>query len=210
MTAIDLENLPAEVEVLQELVRTLAETLHLKDTEIAALRHRLALFCRHQFGSRSERMDPAQLALAFLGMEGEPGAGPPEPAVAPPAEEPKKKGHGRRRLPAELPRERVEHTLPLEAQVCAKCGGALHPIGEEVTEQLDYHPASLFIRQHARAKYACTQCQESVVLAPMPQQPIEKGLPGPGLLAHVIVNKFDDRATGWASPPTSSRRSSRR
>jgi transposase len=190
VTTIDLENLPAEVDVLQDLVRSLAEALHLKDTEIAALRHRLALFCRHQFGSRSERMDPAQLELAFLAMGEE--AAPPEPPAAPTVEEPKKKGHGRRRLPPELPRVREEHTLPPEAQVCAKCGGALHPIGEEVSEQLDYHPASLFIRQHARAKYACTQCQESVVLAPMPQQPIEKGLPGPGLMAHVIVNKFDD------------------
>jgi len=67
---IDLDNLPAEVDVLQDLVRTLAEALHLKDEEIAALKHRLALFCRQQFGSRSERVDPAQLALAFLGMEG--------------------------------------------------------------------------------------------------------------------------------------------
>ena len=192
MNTIDLDNLPAEVDLLQDLVRTLAEALHLKDTEIAALRHRLALFCRHQFGSRSERVDPAQLALAFLGMEGEPEAGPPEPPPAPPAEEPKKKGHGRRRLPAALPRERVEHTLPPEAQVCTKCGGGMKWIGEEVSEQLDYRPACLFIRQHARAKYACTDCQESVVLAPMPQQPIEKGLPGPGLIAHVIVSKFED------------------
>jgi len=110
-------------------VRTLAEALHLKDTEIAQLKHRLALFCRHQFGSRSERADPAQLALASLGMQGEPEAGPAEPPPAVPAEEPKRKGHGRRRLPPELPRERVEHTLPPEARVCAKCGGALHRIG---------------------------------------------------------------------------------
>jgi len=187
---INLDNLPSEVDVLQDLVRTLAEALDLKDTEIAALRHRLALFCRDRFGSRSERMDPAQLKLAFLAMEEE--AAPPEPPPAPEPEEPKKKGHGRRRLPRELPRVREEHTLPPEAQVCAKCGGALHHIGEEVSEQVDYRPASLFIREHARQKYACTQCQESVVLAPMPQQPIEKGLPGAGLIAHVIVNRFDD------------------
>ena len=192
MKTIDLDNLPAEVDVLQDLVRTLAEALHLKDTEIAALRHRLALFCRHQFGSRAERADLGQLALAFLGMEGGAEAAPPEPPPAPAAPEPKKKGHGRRRLPAELPRERVEHTLPPEAQVCPKCRGGLKWIGEEVSEQLDYRPACLFIRQHARAKYACTDCQESVVLAPMPQQPIEKGLPGPGLLAHVLVSKFAD------------------
>jgi len=167
-----MDNLPAEVDVLQDLVRTLAEALHLKDTEIAALKHRLALFRQHEFGSRAERVDPAQLALAFLGMEGEREPGPSEPPPAPAAPEPKKKGHGRRRLPAELPRERAEHTLPPEAQVCAKCGRCLKWIGEEVSEQLDYRPACLFIRQHARAKYACPGCQESVVLAPMPQQPM--------------------------------------
>ena len=106
MTAVDLHNLPADVELLQELVRILAEALHLEDAEIAQLEHRLAVFCRHQFASRSERVDPAQLVLAFLGMQGESEAGPPEPPPAPPAAEPKKKGHGRRRLPPELPRER--------------------------------------------------------------------------------------------------------
>lgn len=70
MKTIDLDNLPAEVDVLEDLVRTLAEALHLKDEEIAELKHRLALFCRHEFSSRAERGDLGQLALAFLGMEG--------------------------------------------------------------------------------------------------------------------------------------------
>ena len=192
MNTIDLDNLPGDVSFLHQLVRTLAETLRGKDTEIAALQHRLAVLCRQQFGPRSERVDPGQLQLAIFAALQETEASAPAPPPAPPALEPKKKGHGRRRLPRELPRVRVEYTLPPEAQVCPKCTGALRHIGEEVSEQADYRPASLFIREHARAKYACTQCQESVLLAPMPQQPIEKGLPGPGLLAHVAVSKFQD------------------
>ncbi len=66
------------------------------------------------------------------------------------------------------------------------------PFGEEVSEQLEYVPASLFIRQFVRPKYACRSCQEHVAIAAKPPQPIEKGLPGPGLLAHVITSKYGD------------------
>ena len=190
MKTIDLDNLPGDVSLLQQLVRTLAETLRLKDTEIAALQHRQAVLLRGQFGPRSERVDPGQLELAVFAVLREAAASGPEP---PPAPEPaKKNGHGRRVLPRELPRVRVEYTLAPEAQVCPKCRGGLKRIGEEVSQQTDYQPATFFIREHARAKYACPCCQESVVLAPMPQQPIDKGLPGPGLLSYVVVSKFQD------------------
>ena len=193
MNTIDLDNLPGDVPLLHQLVRTLAETLRGKDTEIAALKHRLAVLCRQQFGPRSDRVEPGQLEFAiFAALKEAEASEPGPPPQAPAPEPPKKKGHGRRRLPRELPRVRVEYALPPEAQVCTKCGGGMKHIGEEVSEQADYRPASLFIREHARAKYACTSCQESVVLAPMPQQPIDKGLPGPGLLAHVAVSKFQD------------------
>ena len=66
------------------------------------------------------------------------------------------------------------------------------PFGEEVSEQLDYVPASLFIRQFVRPKYACSSCQEHVAIAAKPPQPIDKGLPGPGLLAQVITSKYGD------------------
>jgi transposase len=66
------------------------------------------------------------------------------------------------------------------------------PFGEEVSEQLDYVPASLFVRQFVRVTYACRSCQEHVVTAAKPPQPIDKGLPGPGLLAQVITSKYGD------------------
>ncbi len=114
----------------------------------------------------------------------------------------RQKGHGRRPLPDNLPTEDVEY--PLEDSDCPCCGDAMHKIGEEVTEELDYHPGSLFKRRHIRPKYACRQCEEGVYIAPMPPRPIDKGLPGPGapvpgapvpgLLAHVLTSKYADHA----------------
>ena len=90
-------------------------------------------------------------------------------------------------LPAHLPREHHHHGLT----GCARCGGALTEIGEEIVEQLDYRPASFFVRRHIKKKYACGAC-ETAVTAPLPPQPIEKGLPGAGLVAHIITAKFCD------------------
>lgn len=77
-------------------------------------------------------------------------------------------------------------------KVCAECGAAKKRIGQKVTEQLEYAPASLFVIDHIRPVFACPCCQEGVTVAPKPAQPIEKGLPGPGLLAQVVVSKYAD------------------
>jgi transposase len=66
------------------------------------------------------------------------------------------------------------------------------PIGNEVREQLEYVPASLIVIEHVRPKYACPDCAAHVVIAERLPEPIEKGLPGPGLMAHVITNKYGD------------------
>jgi transposase len=65
-------------------------------------------------------------------------------------------------------------------------------MGEEITEQLDYVPASFIVRQHVRVKYVCKKCQEGVVIADLPDRPIERGRPGEGLLAHVLTSKYCD------------------
>ncbi len=64
--------------------------------------------------------------------------------------------------------------------------------GEEISEQLDYKPASLFVRQHVRFKYSCRKCHDHVTTAPVPIAIINKGLPGPGLLAHIAACKYAD------------------
>jgi transposase len=98
--------------------------------------------------------------------------------------------NGRRPLPPELPRVQQEYDLPLEQQQCA-CGCKMHRLGKVITEQLDFKPAELFVKKHIRFKYACRGC-DTIVTAEFPPQPIEKGLPGAGLLAEIIINKYQD------------------
>jgi transposase len=95
----------------------------------------------------------------------------------------------RKPLPEDLPREVVTHLTAHNC--CPDCGGALRQFGEDVSEQLERIPASFKVIRHVRPKFACAGC-ESVVEAPAPARPIERGLPGPGLLAHVLVSKYGD------------------
>ena len=95
----------------------------------------------------------------------------------------------RKPLPEHLPREVVTH-LP-EYGCCPDCGGPLRQFGEDVAEQLERIPATFKVIRHVRPKFACTGC-ELVVEAPAPVRPIERGLAGPALLAHVLVSKYAD------------------
>jgi transposase len=190
--------LPDHADDLRQYCVQLLAELRDKTQLIEKLTHELALFRRYLYGRRSERLtlDPAQLLLEFASwLQAMQAAAPaaaapsaPAPAV-PPRPRP---GHGRQRLPAALPRRRVEHALPEEQCTCAACGARLVKIGEETSEQLDYQPASLFVTEHVRFKYACQVCEESVVTSPLPAQPIDKGKPGPGLLAQVVTAKYAD------------------
>jgi transposase len=88
-----------------------------------------------------------------------------------------------------LPRETNVYAPPHEA--CPACGGALRPFGEDVSEVLEYVPASFQVLRQVRPKFSCAGC-ERIVQAPAPSRPIERGLAGPGLLAHVLVAKYAD------------------
>jgi transposase len=165
--------------------------------EREGLAHRLELLLRRLYGQRSEKIDPNQLLLfedAFDKPEPADEADANSDEAAPPeTPAPRKTGskrNGRRTLPANLPRVRKEHDLAEAEKLCPCCGEALAPIGEETSEQLDYKPASLFVWLHVRKKYACKACEEHVKTAGKPPQPIDKGLPGSGLLAHVATSKY--------------------
>src|ERR1700683_2384776 len=95
----------------------------------------------------------------------------------------------RKPLPEDLPREVITHFPPHSC--CPDCGGALRQFGEDVSEQLERIPASFKVIRHVRPKFACAGC-ESVIEAPAPSRPIDRGLAGPGLLAHVLVSKYAD------------------
>ena len=94
--------------------------------------------------------------------------------------------------PRACERRRKVHDIPPEKLPSPDCGVVRTKIGEEIREQLDYIPASLVVIENVRPKYACKACQSNVIIAERLPEPIEKGLPGPGLLAQVIVSKYAD------------------
>jgi transposase len=181
--------LPDDLAQCHALIQELSVSLHEEQRLRKQFAHQLEQLLRRLYGPRSERIDPAQLTL--FGQQAQ--AGPvDESAIEAPAQPRKRRGHGRKPLPKDLPRKRVEHDVPDEQKTCPECGAGKKRIGEEVSEQIEYVPASLFILEHVRPKYACPCCQEHVSVAPAPPRVISKGLPGPGLVAHVITSKYGD------------------
>ena len=184
-------DLPNDVALCHELIRQQADSLDKAQRRIEQLEHAMDVLLRQKYGPRSERLDPNQLRL--FTEEGDEAAASQEADVVPesPAK-PKRtwKRRGRQTLPEHLPRVPVVIELSEQERACPGCGGLRAHFDDEISEQLDYVPASLFVRQFIRRKYACRSCQEHVAIPPKPPQPIDKGLAGPGLLAHVITNKF--------------------
>jgi transposase len=150
------------------------------------LRLQLARRTREQYGSSSE-----QLPL----MASEP-AQPATPAATPAKKEQRRKRERKpRELPAHLPREtQVHHPKGYTAEApcpCSECGGKLREIGQDSPEQLEYVPGHFKVIRHVRPKLACVRC-EGIFQASAPSRPIARGLPGPALLAHVMVAKYCD------------------
>lgn len=172
------DDLPDDVEKLKELVRSSrAEIEHLK-LVIAKLK-------RLQFGRRSEKLDREIEQLELRLEELQVSALPAAPLTS---EKPTAQVPVRRALPDHLPRTRIEHA---PACACPDCGAAMRKIGEDVSEILDYVPARFRVIQHVRPKLACPACERIVQLA-APSRPIERGLAGAGLLAHILVSKYAD------------------
>ncbi len=184
--------LPIDVATLQGMVRELLATIADLRKTVAAQQHRIDDLTRRLYGKKSERV---------TGDDSSPGEVPLAATPAGPLPR-RRRGHGRRPLPGHLPRERVEFDLSEAEKACPCCGEPRVRIGAETSEQLDYRPASLFVVQRVRHTYACATCSRTadpadeptptIATAPLPPQPIDKGLPGPGLLAHVVVSKFAD------------------
>jgi transposase len=187
---IDPKNLPKNIEQCHAIIAEMVKELDAKDRRAKQLQHLLEELLRWRYGPRRERVDENQMflfAAGILGTDKEIPTAPPEA----PGQQPKHTPHGRQRLPKHLPRKRVVHDLSESERHCPQCHGGLKPIGEEVSERLEYVLASLYVIEEVCEKYACEKgC--TVVTAQKPMQPIEKGLPGPGLLAHVVVRKYRD------------------
>lgn len=185
-----LANTPLTIDALLRVIAA-------RDAEVARLKLmvdklalQLARRVREQYGRSSEQLD-AQLTL--IATEA-PKAAPAGAAQAG-ATKPRKPRRDQRKLPEHLPREtRVHHPKGYTAGApcaCSQCGGKLRQFGEDVAEQLEYVPGHFKVIRHVRPKLACVRC-EGIFQALAPSRPIERGLPGPALLAHVMVAKYCD------------------
>jgi transposase len=180
----DVKTLPDDPALLKGLIASLTSELTSRDVLIAKLQHQLSGLRRHQFGSRSESIDQLELTLEEQEI-----ARAAEAPVAPDLRlQDEKQQPKRRPLPENLAREEV--TLS-PGSACAACGGRLRELGRDVTEELEYIPGRFIVNRIVRPRMACACC-EGIVQAPLPSRPIERGRPGPGLLAHVLVGKYAD------------------
>lgn len=155
---------------------------------------------RQTFGRKTERVDPRQIALLLAELAAQP---PAEAAAAPAGGDRKtepapvtvrahQRRPGRNPLPDWLPREKVVLTPDSKVLVCSSCGSKKEKIGSETSELLEWVPGRFKVIEQEREKYACEGCQGEVVIGPVGEKPLDGGLPGPGLLAHVMVSKYRD------------------
>ena len=190
-TLPNLDHLPAEA--LKALVLAQQEQLLSRENEIAHRKLLIAKLQRMQFGRKSEKLtqqiEQLELRLEELQAKPDENASQPQkqhPSTFSPASPAKP---ARRALPDHLPRQTQRHD-PKES-ACPDCGGELRTLGEDISEMLEYVPASFLVVRHVRPKLSCTKC-DRIVQAAAPSRPIERGVAGPGLLAHVLVSKYTD------------------
>ena len=178
------EKKASEIELLEQEKQNLEQ-------EILYLKLQIEKFKRLAFGQKRERFEgnPAQILLPFQMPAAVQQQLEKQTAekIRTARKKPENSAHaGRQPLPEHLPVEEIEiHPEgDLSGMVC---------IGKEVTEELEYKPASYFIRRYIRYKYAPKdKDSEGVQIGVLPSRPIEKGIAGPGLLASILVDKYQD------------------
>lgn len=191
---VDLARLSDDTAELKNIIFSLQSIQEKNQSRIEFLEERIRLLQKELFGRRTEKPpkeDQHQLLLFDEADEPE-----PEPEkITVPAHTRKKRG--RKPLPEELPRVDVVLDIPDDEKTCG-CGCELSHIGEDTSEKLDIIPAKVQVIRYIRKKYACKNCEgveddgPTVKIASMPPQIIPKSIATPGLLAHVIVSKFED------------------
>ena len=192
----ETHDLPDDVADLKRLVRE-------HRLEIERLRIQLAQLRRWKFGRSREQLEleVTQIEMSLQALEQ---LAPATTAAADPQSDTqnastaaqerrtvRRRRSGRRALPAHLPRETVMHPHPAVTNGCAcpDCSGRLRYLGRDVAEMLEYVPGYFKVLRHVREKHSCVRCSQ-IVQAGAPSRPIERGLPGPALMAHVVASKY--------------------
>ena len=189
MRVVEHGDLPEDIESLKQLVVTMRQALAHRDLHIEHLKLLLAKLRRARYGRSSEQLDERinQLELSIEELEAT------RAQELPPSEplESLKDKPVRKPLPARLPRETVSHLPVPENGPCPSCGGKLRYLGEDVSEVLERIPEHFKVIRHVRPKFSCASCSQ-IVQASAPSRPIERGIAGPGLIAHVLTAKYCD------------------
>lgn len=185
-----LEEQDRALQEKDQQIKTHRHELRYKDIEIIGLQEKLRLLIHKRFGVSSEAhadqlrlFDEAEQAIIDEAADDSGTITVSTHARA---------KRGRRALPKDLPRVEVIHDLPEDQKRCPHDGAELTCIGEETSEQLDIVPATIRVLKHVRKKYACPCCEQHLVTADLPKQPIPKSLASPGTLAFVAVSKYAD------------------
>lgn len=191
-TSVTFSSPTEEITYLKEQIQQLTDTF---ETKIRLMQHQMDEMIKRLYGRSSEKLDPSQLLFQEVLLEAEKLAAPAkdETIVKTVVKEHVRHKHGRSALPEHLPR--VEHMMDIkdEAKVCG-CGKPLKHIGDDVTERIDHQPASLHVNVYRRPKYACPDCNCDgcgVKQAPPPEGPIDRCEADSGMLAYVIVEKYE-------------------
>lgn len=188
-TPPDLTGLDANA--LRALILAQHDLLQSRDIQIEHLKLLIIQLRRMRFGRKSEKLDKQieQLELRLEDLEASQAQSvQAAPEIAQPAVE-RASQPVRRPLPEKLPRE--TKTYSPKHETCPDCGGALRHLGEDISEILEYVPARFKVIRQVRPKLSCACC-DRIVQEPAPSRPIDRGLAGPGLLAHVLVSKYAD------------------
>ncbi len=193
LTRLNPEELKAVILSQHEQLLSKDEQLASRDEEIERLRLLIAKLRRMQFGRKSEKLDwqieQLELKLDELEASQAQQATAASPVSLAASDVNRARRRARQPLPAHLPRE-TRKILPKQ-EACPDCSGALKFLGEDVSETLEYVPEHFKVIRQVRVKLACARC-DKIVQAEAPSRPIERGIAGPGLLAHVLVSKYAD------------------
>ena len=192
--------LPHDLATCHAMILQLIEQLGKTQQDYVRLEHHLQQLLRRTYGRSGEKLDPNQHLLFTEMLQTLQAQVPAEPATAADtdtAPQSERKGHGRRKLPADLPRKQVVYDLPENEKPCPCCGKVRCVISQQTSEKLDYEPAKVSVIEQVQLVYACLNCETEalnpqIVTAEKPLSPIEKSLAAPGLLSFVIVSKYSD------------------
>ena len=169
----DATSRPNDLTLCHQIIAEQQSTIGELQRELQQVKHYVERLLRGKYGPRAERVDPNQLLLfepdELLNHVAKHEAADESPVVV---HEHRRRGGGRGRLPAHLPREVVEHDLANAERLCPCWGETQQRIGCDTSEQLEFVPAVLTVIEHQRWKYACHRCEEQVAIAPVPKKPI--------------------------------------